>query len=164
MRKGEKGIFIVIGVFAVLSMGYKMISISEQKTKDPGIPFYSSAPKALRVEATEYVRDLNCRDCHVLWSLHNIMQSVPAPSLDGIGSLRSEKWLYDYLSSPDPQSILPSRLKPEYHMPSFAKLPEKKRRVLAQFLSSLKVKDWYLKETKKREYEKLTGKKYKPVD
>ena len=56
--------------------------------------------------------------------MKDMLQSVPAPMLDGIGSLRSETWLYDYLSSPNPQAILPSRLKKEYQMPSYAALPE----------------------------------------
>jgi hypothetical protein len=47
-------------------------------------------------------------------------------------------------------------------MPSYAHLHENERRLLAQYLASLKVKDWYLEDTKKAEYEKLTGKDYKP--
>ena len=46
-------------------------------------------------------------------------------------------------------------------MPSYASLPEQDRRVLAQYLASLKVKDWYLEQTRKAEYEKLTGLEYK---
>jgi hypothetical protein len=52
-------------------------------------------------------------------------------------------------------------LKKEYQMPSYAALPETDRKLLAQYLSSLKVKDWYLDQTKKAEYEKLTGVEYK---
>lgn len=85
------------------------------------------------------------------------MQAVPAPALDGIGSLRDEKWLFDYLSAVNPQSILPSRLKQEYRMPSYADLPENDRRTLARFLGALKVKDWYLDETRAAECRKLTG-------
>src|SRR5450756_1461575 len=71
--------------------------------------------------------------------------------------LRTETWLYEYLSSPNPQVVLPSRLKKEYQMPSYATLPEGERHLLAQYLASLKVKDWYFDQTKKAEYEKLTG-------
>ena len=84
------------------------------------------------------------------------------PPLDGIGSLRDEAWFYDYFSAENPQSILPSRLKKEFQMPSYANLKEVERRLLASYLASLKVKDWYLEETKKMEYEKLTGKSYTP--
>ena len=90
------------------------------------------------------------------------MQSVPAPSLDGIGSLRTKEWLYSYFSSENPQSILPTRLKKEFQMPSYANLPESERELLAEYIGSLKVEDWYLEETKKKEYEKLTGLEYKP--
>ena len=89
------------------------------------------------------------------------MNSVPAPSLDGIGSLRSEEWLYNYLSSNDPQKIVPSRMKMEFQMPSFANMPEPDRKLLSKYLASMKAKDWYLAQTKKSEYEKLTGKKFK---
>jgi cbb3-type cytochrome oxidase cytochrome c subunit len=91
-----------------------------------------------------------------------MMESVPAPALDGIGNIRSQEWLYNYLSSPDPQSILPSRLKAEYKMPSYAYLSDKDRHVLAQYLASLQVQDWYKEEAAKAEFEKLTGKEYKP--
>ena len=99
-----------------------------------------------------------CKECHSLWTLKDMMESVPAPMLDGIGSLRTETWLYEYLSASNPQSIIPSRLKKEYQMPSYAKLPDADRHVLSEYLASLKVKDWYLEQTKKAEYEKLTGK------
>jgi hypothetical protein len=45
-------------------------------------------------------------------------------------------------------------------MPSYASLPDNDRKLLAQYLASLKVKDWYLDQTKQAEYEKLTGKVY----
>ena len=72
--------------------------------------------------------------------MKSVFESVPAPALDGIGSLRTEEWFYHYFSVPDPQSILPSRLKPEYRMPSLADLPEADRRALAQYMASLKVR------------------------
>jgi flagellar motor switch protein FliG len=93
--------------------------------------------------------------------MKDMLQSVPAPMIDGIGSLRSEAWLYDYLSSTNPQAIIPSRLKPEYRMPSYASLSDRDRRTLASYIASLKVQDWYLEQTKKAEYEKLTGMEYK---
>ena len=77
--------------------------------------------------------------------------------MDGIGSLHTEKWLYDYLSATNPQSIIPSRLKKKYQMPSFAGMPDEDRKILASYLASLKVKDWYLDQTKKEEHDKLTG-------
>lgn len=161
MKKGEKGILVVIAVFVGIAMLYKAVNIAMETKKDPGIPFYSTATAELQKEANTLMRELNCRDCHVLWAQRTLMQSVPAPSLDGIGSIRSREWLYQYFSAEDPQLILPSRLKAEFKMPSFKTLSTKERELLADYVSSLKVKDWYLDETKKREYEKLTGREYK---
>jgi len=162
MKKGEKGILIGIVVFMVIFMAVKSWMISQDKEKDPGIPFYSTASDDLAHKASGLYHKYNCRDCHALWGVRNIMQAVPAPSLDGMGSIRDEAWLYAYFSAEDPQSIVPSRLKPRFRMPSFATMPEEDRRILAKYIASLKVKDWYLQETKKSAYEKLTGKEYKP--
>lgn len=85
------------------------------------------------------------------------MRSVPAPALDGIGSLHDEQWFFDYFSADDPQQIQPSRLKAEYQMPSYAHLPEHERRTLAAYMASLKVKDWYLDEAREARCRKLTG-------
>jgi hypothetical protein len=160
MKKGEKGILFGLVIFAVGAMAVKGWMTGQETEKDPGIPFYSTASEELATEASVLYRKYNCRDCHSLWGLRNIMQAVPAPSLDGMGSLRDEQWLYEYFSAKDPQSIIPSRLKPRFRMPSFADIPEADRRMLAKYISSLKVEDWYLEDTKKAAYEKLTGKEY----
>jgi hypothetical protein len=160
MKKGEKGILLGIVVFSVVAMSVKAWVDSQDTEKDPGIPFYSTASEELATKASVLYRKYNCRDCHALWGLRNIMQAVPAPSLDGMGSLRDEGWLYNYFSAKDPQSIIPSRLKPRFRMPSYADIPDADRKMLARYISSLKVKDWYLEESKKSAYEKLTGKEY----
>lgn len=152
---------IGLAVFVVAMMGYKSYSIVTTE-KDPGIPFYTTSTKDFETIAVSLIRKQNCRACHVLWAQRTIMQSVPAPSLDGIGSLKTEEWFYNYLSADDPQSILPSRLKAEFRMPSYRQLPESERRMLAEYLASLKVADWYLEETKKNEHKKLIGTEYKP--
>ena len=77
--------------------------------------------------------------------------------LDGIGTLHDEEWFYRYFSAENPQAIIPSRLKPQYSMPSYAQLPEQDRRMLAKYMASLKVKDWYLDRLKKAEHHALTG-------
>jgi hypothetical protein len=160
MKKGEKGILLGLLIFSIVAMAVKGWMTSQNSEEDPGIPFYSTASEELATKASVLYRKYNCRDCHALWGLRSIMQAVPAPSLDGMGSLRDEEWLYNYFSSEDPQSIVPSRLKMKYRMPSFAQIPEADRRMLAKYISSLKVEDWYLEETKKSAYEKLTGKEY----
>ncbi len=160
MRRGEVLILATIGVVVAGIMARNAINLHYAGHEDRGIPFYSTANTQLAREGGDLYRSNNCRQCHSLWTVKSPFESVPAPALDGIGSLRSEEWFYTYFSSPDPQSILPSRLKPEYRMPSFATLTEKERRTLARYMASLKVKDWYLDSTRAAEYEKLTGKAY----
>lgn len=162
MKKGEKGILWVIGFAVVAAALYQGYGVVDRVESDKGIPYYTTASQELSEQARELFSKYQCYDCHSLWTKRNIMQHVPAPALDGIGSLKSEDWLYRYFSAKNPQQIVPSRLKEEFQMPSFAHIPEKDRRTLAKYLASLKVKDWYLEETKKRAYEKLTGKEYKP--
>lgn len=156
MRRGEKGVLALIGLVVAFGMLRSLLHV--EKKHDREIPFYSTASQDVARKAMDIYHGNGCKECHSLWTLKDIMESVPAPMLDGIGSLRTEAWLYDYLSSSDPQSIIPSRLKKEYRMPSYAKLPDADRRLLSEYLASLKVKDWYLEQTKKAEYEKLTGK------
>ncbi len=160
MKRGEAVILAVIGVVVVGLTARNIISLRSQTQPDPGIPFYTTADPALARRAGDLYRENNCRQCHSLWTVKSVFESVPAPALDGIGSLHSEEWFYRYFSAADPQDILPSRLKAEYRMPSLATLPEAERRALAQYMASLKVKDWYLENTRAAEYEKLTGKEY----
>ncbi|HKJ83260.1 MAG TPA: c-type cytochrome [Mariprofundaceae bacterium] len=157
LRRGEKGMLAFIAAIILIYMGGKLYYIEFHPIKDRGIPFYSTASHDVARRATDLIRREGCRDCHTLWATQNMTQFVPSPPLDGIGSLRSKKWLYQYFSAKDPQAILPSRLKPKYRMPSYANLPESERQLLATYMASLKVKDWYLEEVKKKEYEKLTG-------
>jgi len=158
MKRGEKILLWLIGL--LLTVAIARLLLQKPDARQGEIPFYSTAPHEVAQAASDLYRKYHCRECHSLWAVTDMLQNVPAPMLDGIGSLRSETWLYDYLSAPVPQVILPSRLKLEYRMPSYAGLPENERRLMAQYLASLKVKDWYLEETKKAEYEKLTGRDY----
>lgn len=162
MKSGEKIVFVVIALVVVGFMGRNLWRLNTMQEVDKGIPYYSTASATLERAATDIYRQKNCKSCHSLWTVRDLMKAVPAPILDGIGSLRSEDWFYQYFSSLDPQSILPSRLKKEYQMPSYAQLPESDRRLLARYMASLKVKDWYLEETRKAEHEVLTGQEYRP--
>lgn len=150
----------LIGVVALFALGRGLWQSGTKKEVDPGIPFYSTASAELARAGSSLYRRLECKSCHTLWTVRNMFESVPAPALDGIGSLRDEQWFYNYFSAVDPQTILPTRLKPQYRMPSYAQLSEQERRTLAAYMASLKVQDWYLEQTRKAEYEKLTGKPY----
>ncbi|MDH5544344.1 MAG: cytochrome c [Gammaproteobacteria bacterium] len=160
MRKGEKGIFIAMLVSVVILAAIKFAKESQETEPDPGIPFYTTADKNLTSEAARIMKDGKCKSCHSLWGTRELTQAVPAPPLDGMGYFRDEKWLYEYFSAENPQDILPSRLKPEYRHPSFATYQETDRISLAKYIASLQVEEWYLEETKKRRYEKLTGLDY----
>ena len=157
MKAGEKIVFIVIAIVVTGFMGRNLWRLNTIQEVDKGIPYYSSASATLERAAMDVYRQQNCKSCHSLWTVRDLMKAVPAPILDGMGSMRSEDWFYQYFSAINPQSILPSRLKKEYQMPSYAQLPESERRLLARYMASLKVQDWYLEETRKAEYEMLTG-------
>jgi cbb3-type cytochrome oxidase cytochrome c subunit len=160
MKRGEALILACMGLAVVGLMVRNAVSLRSEAEPDRGIPFYTTANPKLARTGGDLYRSNNCRQCHSLWSVKSPFESVPAPALDGIGSLHDEEWFYQYFSAPDPQRIVPSRLKLEYRMPSLAGLPDDERRALARYMSSLKVKDWYLDSTRAAEYEKLTGKAY----
>lgn len=160
MRKGERNLFVGLAVLAVVLVGFRSWQVASYDEVDPGLPFYTTASSELSDAAALLMRKHKCKDCHSLWANRDMTQNVPTPRLDGMGSLKTEQWLFEYFSAENPQDILASRLKPRYRMPSYAKLPDSDRKILAQYVSSLKVKDWYLEEVRSHEFEKLTGKKY----
>ena len=160
MRRAEKVIVSIIVVVIVLVGGVKAW-LGHFKINDTAdVPFYTTASNDLNRHANAIYKQQNCKQCHLLWGSRDLTQSVPAPGLDGIGSLHDEEWFFKYFSAENPQAIIPSRLKKQYQMPSFAQLPETDRRILAQYMASLKVKDEYIEEVRKAEYEKLTGNTY----
>ena len=162
MKRGEKVVLAGIVLIVLATMARNFWTVETSKEVDKGIPYYTTATPELSRDAMDVYRRQNCKDCHSLWTVRNMLDNVPAPILDGLGSLHSEEWFYQYFSAENPQAIVPSRLKQEFRMPSYAQLPESDRRLLASYMASLKVKDWYLEETRKAEFEKLTGKEYKP--
>jgi len=150
-------ILLLVGMF-LFAVVQSLLHPSGVDTSERGLPYYSDADAALARSGGQLYKRLNCRSCHKIWAVKNLYETVPAPSLDGIGSLRTEEWLYQYFSTDNPQSMLPTRLKEKFKMPSYAKLPEQDRRLLAAYFASLKVRGWYLDETRKAEQKKLTGK------
>jgi len=89
----------------LLGAGLLRALLQPRTARDGEIPFYSTATPETAAAAGDLVRAQGCRQCHSLWSTRDLMQAVPAPMLDGMGALRSEQWLYDYLSAPVPQAI-----------------------------------------------------------
>jgi L-cysteine S-thiosulfotransferase len=160
MKRGEKVVLAVIAAVVLGLMARNLWQMNTMSEPDKGIPYYSTASNSLARDAMAIYDRNSCKDCHSLWTMRDMLQNVPAPILDGLGSLHDETWFFQYFSAAEPQSIIPSRLKQRFRMPSYAHLPERERRVLASYMASLKVQDWYLEETRKAEYEKLTGKDY----
>jgi sulfur-oxidizing protein SoxX len=157
MKRGEKAVLIIMVGVVVAGVGRNLWENHTNPQVDQGIPYYTTASPALEREAMDVYRQENCKKCHSLWTVRSLLDNVPAPILDGLGSLHTEEWFYQYFSAKDPQAIQPSRLKKQWRMPSYAHLPEEKRRLLARYMASLKVKDWYLNETRKAREEKLSG-------
>lgn len=159
MKRGEKNLLFGIGAVIVLLMIVNAVRQGSVKEHDRELPFYTTADNDLEHRGGMLIKKLECRECHSLWSVRDIMRNVPAPALDGMGSLHDRKWLYEYFSAKNPQAILPSRLKKEYQMPSYADLDEADRNLLTDYIFSLKVKDWYLDDARAAECRKLTGEK-----
>lgn len=157
MRRGEKNLLIGMAAVVIVLMIVNGVRQESVKEHDRELPFYTTADNDLEHRGGMLYKELRCRECHSLWSVRDIMRNVPAPALDGMGSLRDREWLYKYFSAENPQAILPSRLKKEYQMPSYASLDEAQRNLLTDYIFSLKVKDWYLDEARAAECRKLTG-------
>ena len=70
---------------------------------------------------------------------------MPAPALDGIGSLRSENWFYEYFSVAGPAVHLAEPVEGGIpHAVAGGPAGGATGGSLAKYMASLKVKDWYL--------------------
>ncbi|MGB8517247.1 MAG: cytochrome c, partial [Gallionella sp.] len=85
MKRGEQAVLAVIGIVLLAGVVRSRMIVPDVHDKD--IPFYSSASPEIASKATDIIRNQNCKSCHSLWTLKDTTQSVPAPMLDGIGSL-----------------------------------------------------------------------------
>ncbi len=101
MKQGEKIVLIVIVLAVAGTAAFKLLT--RDTGPDKGIPFHTTASAELAQAATEIYKRNSCKDCHSLWTERDMLQSVPAPALDGIGSLHDEEWFYKYFSAPNPQ-------------------------------------------------------------
>ncbi len=99
-------------------------------------PYYQEITEASE-KGHQVYRKYECYKCHRIIG----MGHLPGPKLDGLASRRSREWLENYLTSPDPQKIIPSRFKKEFRMPSYASMPKKEREQLLDYLLSLKMKE-----------------------
>jgi len=133
VKKGEKVIWILSAMITAgaLYVGYVVYNAPAKL-----MPNYQlESEEASRGELL--YRQNGCTNCHKIWNLGG-RKGGP---LDGVGSRRDSAWLTAYLSTDDPQSMVPSEVKAVFKMPSFAFLSEGERSDLVAFLSSLKIRD-----------------------
>ena len=150
-------VIILLALTFVVAVVQSVLNPAPVDTSEKGLPFYSTAGAALERSGAELYKNLQCRSCHTIWGVKSIYETVPAPSLDGIGSWRSEEWLFAYFSSVNPQEMIPTRLKEKYKMPSYAHLSIEERDILAKYFANMKVRSWYLEDARKAEQKKLKG-------
>ncbi len=132
MKRGEKAVW---GLAGLITLAALYAGVVVYKAPPKLMPTYQlESPQAARGELV--YRKQSCSACHRIWNLGGHKGGV----LDGIGSRRSVAWLDRYLSTDNPQEMLPSSRKEFYQMPSFAALPDDKRADLVAYLSSLKTR------------------------
>jgi mono/diheme cytochrome c family protein len=130
VRKGEQVIWGTAALIAAsaLYLGYAVYNAPPELMPT----FQEESPEAARGELV--YRKNNCSACHRIWDLGG---SKGGP-LDGVGSRRDPDWLTRYLSSDNPQVMLPSTQKKIYQMPAFTMIRGTDLEDLVAFLASLK--------------------------
>ncbi len=133
MKKGEKVIWGMVALITVCALyaGYVVYNAPARL-----MPTYQVESKVAGRGEVVY-RENNCSACHRVWD----MGGHRGGALDGVGSRRDAEWLTAYLSTENPQEILPSTVKKIYQMPSFASMDADSRADLVAYLNSLKHRD-----------------------
>jgi len=133
VKKGEK---VIWALAAMITAGAAYVGVVVYNAPTKLMPNYQiESVEAGRGELV--YRHGGCSACHKIWNLGG-RKGGP---LDGIGSRRDSAWLTAYLSTDDPQAMLPSEVKPIFKMPSFASMSEGERSDMVAFLVSLKMRD-----------------------
>lgn len=137
-KTGEKVLFGVVGVFIFLCfIGFVALESFRMKSAKPmyqiKTKFDFNAEGKL---GSELFRKNNCTDCHK--ALRN--GTNMGLSLDGIGSARSEQWIYDFLRKPEATYGAKTLDHGAYPKEAsyVAKMPEKDLHAIAVFISELK--------------------------
>jgi len=138
LKTGEKVLFGITGVFIVLAIVAYIIMESFRMSSDK--PMFESKTSfdfsKTGAMGSAYFRESRCTSCHR--ALRN--GTNMALSLDGVGSLRSSEWLYNFLKNPEQTYGAPTL----DHGPApkeaayVSELPDEKLRAIAQFISELK--------------------------
>ncbi|MDR2195809.1 MAG: c-type cytochrome [Gallionellaceae bacterium] len=138
LKRGEKilfGIFLAIGVFAVISfILMEVIRSRMDKPMYPTTTHYDFSAEGLK--GSEYAREARCTSCHrILRSGTNM-----SLNLDGIGSRRSFDYLINFLKNPEAtysSKTIDHGLAPK-EAAYVAELPEEQQHAIAVFLSELR--------------------------
>ena len=128
MKLSAGEIVVVAGSIGIIAFAVIVGSIIY--LKPPPVRFvYVETPQTIQGEAV-YRRE-GCLSCHEIFG----NGASYGPSLDGVGSKRSNDWLERYLKSPWPDvSAKPYRLK----MPPYGHLTQDDMTALTAYLSALK--------------------------
>ncbi len=130
LKKGEMWMLVAM-VFFVSLAAY----LSQGVEKDYN-PYYQEITEASE-KGHQVYRKYECYKCHRIIG----MGHMPGPKLDGLSNRRSREWLKTYLTSENPQKMIPSRFKKEFQMPSYATMPNSEMNQLLDYLGSLKMKE-----------------------
>jgi cytochrome c553 len=138
LKTGEKVLFGIAGVFIVLAVIAYIILETYRLSSDTPIfetktSFDFSEQGAV---GSALFREARCTSCHR--ALRN--GTNMGLSLDGVGSLRTVDWLYNFLKSPEKTYGAPTLdhgAAPK-EAAYVSKLPDENLRAMAQFISELK--------------------------
>lgn len=137
-KTGEKVLFGIVGVFVVLAViAYVILESVRLSSDEPMFETKTSYDFSEQgAVGSALFRESRCTSCHR--ALRN--GTNMGLSLDGVGSLRTYDWLYDFLKNPE-QTYGSATLD---HGPSpkeaayVARMPDDQLQAMARFISELK--------------------------
>ena len=138
LKTGEKVLFAIVGVFIFLAIiAYIMLETYRLSSDKPMFESKTSYEfTELGSKGSQIFRQSRCTSCHR--ALRN--GTNMGLSLDGVGSLRTYEWLYDFLKNPESTYGAatidhgPSPKEAAY----VAKMPDEDLKAMAVFISELK--------------------------
>jgi cytochrome c553 len=137
-KTGEKVLFGIVGVFIFLAfIGYVALETVRMKSSEPMFQVKTKYDFNSEGErGSKLFRTSGCTSCHK--ALRN--GTNMGLSLDGVGSARSLKWIYDFLR--DPEATYKAKTLDHGPAPKeaayVAKMPEDQLHAIAVFISELK--------------------------
>ncbi|KPJ90912.1 MAG: hypothetical protein AMJ55_12785 [Gammaproteobacteria bacterium SG8_15] len=138
LKTGEKVLFGIAGVFIVLAViAYIILEMYRLSSDTPIFESKTSFDFSEQgAVGSALFRESRCTSCHR--ALRN--GTNMGLSLDGVGSLRTSEWLYNFLKDPEQTYGAPTidhGAAPK-EAAYVAKLPDEDLRAIAQFISELK--------------------------